>query len=63
MNENKLSYRYALYTQDYKTIDKLNNLDNKDTFWDDVRKLTKRITSDRSIKRWQCLSELRYEQL
>ena len=48
---------------DYSRIEKLNKLNNLDTFWDDVRKLTRNITSDHSIKRWQILSEIRYREL
>ena len=55
--------RYAMYQSDYSIIDKLMKLENVDTFNEDVRKLTKRVTSDRSIGRWQVLSEIRYEQL
>lgn len=49
--------------RDYSRIDKLNKLTNKETFWDDVRKLTKRVTSDHSIGRWQCLAEMRWNEL
>ncbi len=48
---------------DYGRIEKLKKLNNLDTFWDDVRKLVRGITSDHSIKRWQCLAEQRYEEL
>jgi hypothetical protein len=54
---------YIMERNDIKKIDKLNQLKNKETFWDDVRKLTKRVTSDRSISRWQCLAEVRYSEL
>lgn len=43
--------------------DKLNALTNIDVFWDDVRKLTARVTSDRTIHEWQCLAERRYDEL
>lgn len=42
---------------------KLATLKNIETFWDDVRKLVKNITSDHAIKRWQVLAEARYEEL
>lgn len=48
---------------DFKKIEKLSKLNNINTFWDDVRKLTKNITSDHSIKRWQCLAEQRFLEL
>jgi len=56
-------YSNAIEKTDIKRIDKLNQLKNKDTFWNDVRKLTRKITSDHSISRWQCLAEIRYEEL
>lgn len=37
--------------------------DNVDTFWDDVRKLVKRVTNDSSIKQWQRLADARYKEL
>ena len=51
---------YAMERQDYAKIKKLNGLTNVDTFWDDVRKLTKQVHSDHSIGRWQILAEARY---
>lgn len=53
----------AIERHDISRINKLNKLKNKETFWADVCKLTKRITSDHSIHRWQCLAEKRYEEL
>ena len=41
----------AIYNSDYRKIEKLNKLNNIDTFWDDVRKLTKKVYSDFSIGR------------
>lgn len=58
-----MSTNYAIEVHDISRIRKLNELTNADTFWDDVRKLTKRITSDHSMHRWQCLAERRYEEL
>ena len=46
-----------------KIILKLNNLKNIDSFYNDVRKLTKNITSDCNIEKWQCFAEMRYKQL
>lgn len=54
---------YVMERNDIKKIDKLNQLTNKETFWDDVRKLTKNVTSDHSIQHWQCLAEVRYNEL
>ena len=53
-------FDYAMEVRDYAKIEKLNALTNPETFWDDVRKLTKNVTSDHSIGRWQCLAEARY---
>lgn len=58
-----MNYNFALEKHDYSRIDKLNQLTNKETFWDDVRKFTKNIRSDHSIGRWQCLAENRYREL
>lgn len=54
---------YAMEMHDVGRIEKLNHLTNLETFHDDVRKLTKNIHSDHSIKRWQCLSDARYNEL
>lgn len=54
---------FPLELNDYKRIEKLNTLHCLETFWDDVRKLTKRVTSDHSIRRWQCLAEQREYEL
>lgn len=56
-------YDYAMEKRDISRIDKLNTLTNKETFWDDVRKFTKNVTSDHSIGRWQCLAECRWNEL
>lgn len=54
---------YVMEHADYAKIKKLNQLHNVSTFWDDVSRLTKRVTSDHSIKRWQILAEARYGEL
>lgn len=54
---------WAIEAMDHRRIDKLNDLKNPETFWDDVRKLTKAVKSDHSIKRWQILAEGRYREL
>lgn len=58
-----MTYKYALEKRDYSKIDKLNKLTNKETFWDDVRKLTKYVASDHAIRRWQGLAEIRWNEL
>ena len=58
-----LDYDYALEKGDYKKIDKLNELTNANTFWDDVRKLCRNVKSSHAINRWQSLAEVRYRDL
>lgn len=58
-----MNYDYAMERNDYKRIDKLNTLNNVETYWNDVRKLVKNVHSDHVIKRWQILAENRYEEL
>lgn len=58
-----MDYAYAMNMRDYARIEKLNNLTDPKTFWNDVRKLTKSVYSDASIKRWQRLAEVRYEEI
>lgn len=48
---------------DLRIMQRLNTLTNISTFWDDVRKMTKNVHSDRNISRWQYLSEKRFEEL
>ena len=60
---NEQLYNYCYYTNDYKIVDKLLTLTNKQTFWDNVRKFTKNIYSDRNISSWQRLAELRFLQI
>ena len=58
-----MDYRCIIESRDVHKIDKLNKLTCKETFWDDVRKLTRNVKSDHMIKRWQILAELRYREL
>ena len=58
-----MNYLSAIEKRDYSKIDKLNNLTDKRTFWDDVRKLTKHVYSDHALGRWLCLAEQRYKEL
>lgn len=59
-----MTYKYAVIEKgDLRRIDQLNKLDDKTTFWDEVRKLTKNVKSDHVIGRWQGLAELRYIEL
>ena len=58
-----MTYDRAIEKRDYAKIDKLNTLTNKETFWDDVRKFTKNVTSCHADSRWQCLAEYRWNEL
>ena len=58
-----MKHSFAIEKHDIGRIDKLNALTNIETFWDDVRRYTRYIMSDHSIGRWQCLAEIRYEEL
>jgi hypothetical protein len=53
----------AYEKRDYKRIEILKNLTNAATFWDDVRKHTKNLTSDHALNRWLCLAEQRYDEI
>lgn len=55
--------KYATETRDVSKIEKLWSLTSKDTFYEDVRKLTKRVTSDHGIKRWQILADIRAKEM
>ena len=46
-----MTYDYAMEKRDISRIDKLNALKDSNTFWNDVRKLCKNITSDHGIHR------------
>lgn len=48
---------------DISKVRRLNELKNPITFFDDVRKMTKNTKSDHGVKRWQILSEIRYEEI
>lgn len=56
-------YRNAIERNDISRIEKLNNLNESQTFWDDVRKLTKNVRSDHSLRRWEILAEIRLEEI
>jgi hypothetical protein len=63
INKEDLDYSLAWNRSEEKIISKLNNLTNVDTFWDDVRKLTKNVHSDRVLHSWEIFSEKRYNEL
>lgn len=58
-----MTYEYAIEKRDISKIDKLNKIYNLENYWNEVRKLTNNITSDHSIKRWQCLADVRFKEL
>ena len=58
-----MNYDKAIGKLDIRRIDKLNKLTNLETFWDDVRFLAKRVRSGEAFIRWQCLAEIREDEL
>ena len=58
-----MTYDFAMETRDYGKIDKLNKLEDPETFWDDVGRLTRRAKSDHGLRRWEILSEIRYREI
>ena len=56
-------YSNVIEKRDISKIQKLNKITSLNGYWDEVRKLTKGVSSDHSIHRWQCLAEIRYEEL
>ena len=56
-------YKCIWEKNDIRRVEKLLELTDPGTFWDDVRKLTSKITSDHSIHRWEHLAGLRYEEI
>ena len=58
----KRDYGPAIEKRDFGKIKKIYTIledktTNKNNYYDRIRKLTKRVTSDHSIGRWQCLAE------
>lgn len=58
-----MNYDYAIERYDYNRIDKLNTIIDLSIYWREVKKLTRNVTSDHAIGRWQCLAEARFEEL
>lgn len=56
-------YNFAMETRDYSKIKKLEKLTDVETFWDDVRRLTKNVKSEHAIRRWEILANARYRML
>ena len=56
--------RLNLFTAaERKIAEKLNKLTDLNTFWDDVRKMTAKVTSDSAIRKWEYLSDIRYTEI
>ena len=58
-----MRYEWAIEKRDVGKIEKLNKLTNIETFFDDVRNLMRYPMSDHNLHRWECLSDMRYEEL
>lgn len=56
-------YMENMSKQEISKAEKLNKLTNPKTFWDDVRKFTAKVYSDRALSQWQYLAEIRYNEL
>lgn len=48
---------------DITRIEQLERLTNKDTYWEDVTRLCRKVTGKHALERWKTLSEQRYEEL
>ena len=58
-----MTNEYAMERNDIPKIEKLNNLNKLSTFYADVTKLVKNVKTDHTINRWQCLADVRFEEL
>lgn len=58
-----MNYSVAIEKRDIHKIDNLNRITTLSDFWDKVREFTKNVKSEHSLKRWQCLAEIRYKEL
>lgn len=54
---------YTMTKYECHVIDKLNTLTNPATFFQDVRRFTRQITTDHNIKIWERFSEIRYAEI
>ena len=55
--------KYATTKRELAIAEKLNTLHDLKTFWDDVRNFTKNVRADSTIRIWEWLSEIRYDEL
>lgn len=46
-----------------KIAEKLNALTDVKSFWDDVRKMTAKVKSDRTLSTWTAWADIRYDEL
>lgn len=53
----------TMTAKERRIAEKLNTLTDVETFWNDVRKLTAKIRSDKSLAIWQSLAEIRCDEL
>lgn len=53
----------AITKYECHVIDKLNKLNNPVTFFQDVRRFTRQITTDHNIKTWERFAEIRYNEI
>ena len=53
----------TMTAKEKRIAEKLNTLTDVSTFWEDVRKLTAKIRSDKSLSIWQSLAEIRCDEL
>lgn len=60
---NNMDYSYAITKADYKRIDCLNNLSDKNTFDVEVIKLISKCKNNRTIKSWKRLAEIRRQEI
>lgn len=58
-----MDYSYAIEKHDFSRIDKLNKITDTVLFFSSVERLCKSVTSCHSIRRWECLAEIRYKEL
>lgn len=54
---------YVMERRDIGRITKLNTLTDPNTFWVDVKKITRNTHGDHALGRWQVLAEIRYEEI
>lgn len=56
-------YNCIMEKRDIARVEKLLTLTDPETFFDDVRRFTRKVETDHAIRRWQCLAEVRYDEI